>query len=80
MRTGRDVTGALLGLCFAQLERSVHAMHANNADERVKRAMNELASTKTILLECVFCVSETRKRFVEDAVTFIVLHFFLDKE
>lgn len=79
MRTGRDVTGALLGLCFAQLASSVHAMHAHRIDERLKRAMNELAGTKTILLECVFCVCEARMSFVDDVVSFIVLHFFLDK-
>jgi hypothetical protein len=80
MRAGRDVTGALLGLCFAQLERTAHAMHAHKTDDRVKRAMMVLTTTKTILLECVFSVCEALATYIDDAVMFIVLHFFLDKE
>lgn len=79
MRAGRDVIGALLGLCFAQLERTAHAMLAHNIDERVKRAMMVLADTKTILLDCVFSFVSALKRSRHDAVIFIVLHFFLDK-
>jgi hypothetical protein len=79
MRTGRDVTGALLGLCFAQLERTAHARLAHNIDERVKRAMMVLADTKTILLDCVFLFLSSLMRSCDDVAMYIVLHFFLDK-
>lgn len=80
MRAGLDITGALLGLCFAQLDRTAHAMHAYNIDERVKRVMKVFENTKTILLDCVFLISNTHVVSRHDVAMFIALHFFLDKE
>jgi hypothetical protein len=56
MRAGRDITGALLGLCFVQLETTAHAMLAKSIDERVNDVMEMLENTKTILLDYVFDV------------------------
>ncbi len=76
MRAGRDITEALLGLCFAQLDKSTHATHARS----VKRVIIMLANTKTILLECVFAVASGHASVVIDVRASLALHFFLDIE